>query len=137
MNEFHKTQMGKKFFDQDVPDMVNGLKKTYQTLDKAIVELNKIAQSMENKDARTEGNKERWLIGSYGKNDDVISMKIYSDMGDVFYIGKKHLITHNVRIDPVIMYYVYMDEEQMASPSSDGSYGSLQEALECIANELS
>ena len=137
MDDFHRTQMGKKFFDRDVPDIVRGLKKTYQILDKAIVSLNKIAQSVGNKDARTERDKEVLSIGSYGKNDDVIILKMYGDTSGTFYIGRKYLITHNTKIDPVINYYVYMDMKQMKSPAEDNSYGSLQEAFDCIALELS
>jgi hypothetical protein len=135
MDEFHKTQMGKKFYQRDIPDMVRDLEKTWKTLDKAIVELNKIARSLENKDARTEGNKEGWLVGSHGKNDDVIVYKIYGELGDTFYIGRKYGTTE--KYEALNVYYVYMDKKQMKSPSLDGSYGSLQEAFECISNELS
>lgn len=135
MDEFHKTQMGKKFYQRDIPDMVHGLKKTWKTLNKAVVELNKIARSLKNKDVRTDEDDGRWLIGSHGKNNDVIVYKMYTELGDVFYIGRKYGTIEDYR--PLNIYYVYMDGKQMKSSSPDGSYESLIEALECISNELS
>jgi len=125
MNEFSKTQMGRKFFERDVPGIVDGLKKTVEVLDKGMKTMEEIARDLRNKRVGEEG----WKIGQKGEFKDEIIFTACLDDGTDYSIGQ---IVHGLQD---VEYFLYVDGRHVTMKGVSNSFDTFHEALEAMADE--
>ena len=126
MLDFYKTKAGRMFFDSHIPQLVVALKDIARELG------NKHAYSASSKDLDSP------LIGSTMPNESIVVFK--GEFANCGIIISRWTRLHESRYDTskvLESYYIFIDGQSLRSPATDGSYGTLLEAFEAIANELS